>query len=212
MNPFDTPISLAIIAITTIVSMQGFYNPMVKEQLLFRPYTIQNRGDWFRFISSGMIHADWLHLIFNMYTFYSFGPFVELYFGDIFDEWGRLVFVFYYVSAIAAAQLPVYFKQKDNPLYGALGASGAVSAVILTTIFLVPTVPISLFFLPTIPGFLFAIIYMAVSSYLGRRSDDNIAHDVHFYGAVYGFVFLIPFRPDLAKSFAMQVVDYMSSF
>ena len=202
----DSPLTIAIIVVTCLISFQGFSNQMVLQQLLFRPFSIQNRGEWYRFISSGMIHADVMHLFFNMFSFWSFGPIVEMAFVDLFDEWGRLLYVLYYISAIAAASLPVFFQQRENAVYASLGASGAVSAVILTTIFLHPTMSVGLLFLPIpIPGYLFAIIYMAASAYLSGRSRDNIAHDVHLYGAIYGFLFLIPFKPFLWERFVEQV-------
>jgi membrane associated rhomboid family serine protease len=198
--------SIAIVAITCLVSFQAFNNPVFKQQMLFRPYSIQNNGEWHRFVSSGLIHADWMHLLFNMVSFWSFGPIVEMAFGDLFGEWGRLLFVLYYVSAIVAADLPVFFKHRHNALYSGLGASGAVSAVILTAVFLYPTISVGFLFLPfPMPGFVFAILYLGVSAYMSERSRDNIAHDVHLYGAIYGLLFLIPFKPWLFQHFIDQI-------
>jgi membrane associated rhomboid family serine protease len=202
----ESPVSIAIIAITCLISFQAFSNELVKQQLLFRPFSIENNGEWYRFLSSGLIHADWMHLLFNMISFWAFGPIVESAFTDLFDEWGRLLFVLYYVSAIVVADVPVYFKHRHNALYAGLGASGAVSAVILTAIFLHPNMSVAFLLLPfPMPGFVFAILYMGASAYMSERGRDNIAHDVHLYGAIYGLLFLIPFKPWLVERFIDQI-------
>lgn len=184
-------ITVIIIIITGIVSFVAFSNHKLLDQFIFYPPDVR-RGQWYRFFSCGLIHADWGHLLFNMLALYMFGQVVEAKFVEIFGMYGKLIYLAMYVLALAASVIPTYTKNKDNYHYRSLGASGAVSAVIFSGILFFPLVGIGLFFIPIfIAGFLFGIIYLLVSNWLDRRGGGNINHSAHIFGALFGIGFTI---------------------
>ena len=197
-----------LVALTGIISYQAFTNLSMKQQLLFHPTSIQARGEWYRFFTSGFIHADWGHLIINMFVLYQFGEVVEIYFEQIFGlSAGRVIYILFYLSAIAIASIPSYFKHNDNNYYRALGASGATSAIVFVYVFFDPW---QWFIFPPLPGVLMAIGYLWYSSYMAKRGNDNIGHDAHFWGAFYGLVFIfsiaIFYRPELLDYFLVKLL------
>ncbi len=187
-------ITLLIIIITTAVSLIAFNNEKIKEGLLFWPAEIKSRGQYYRFFSGGLVHGDLMHLAFNMISFLSFGEYLEGYLfssPDYFGSSGKMLFTILYVTALVASVIPDYIENRDNFSYRALGASGAVSAVIFAFIMLEPTMKLRLFFSIPIPGYIFGILFLAISVILARRGGDNIGHRAHFSGAIYGVLFMI---------------------
>lgn len=183
--------TLIIIIITSLVSFTAFSNEKIMNDLIFYPPAVQ-RGQWYRFFSCGLLHADIGHLIFNMLTLYFFGGGVENNFEALFGKYGKLIYLAMYILALGACLLPTYGKNKDNYHYRSLGASGAVSAVVFASILFNPLRGISLFFIPVfIAGFLFGLIYLVVSSMLDRKGGSNVNHSAHIYGALFGIVFTI---------------------
>jgi membrane associated rhomboid family serine protease len=184
-------ITLIIIIITGIVSFIAFSNHNLLEQFIFYPPAVR-RGQFYRFFSCGLIHADWGHLIFNMLALYMFGGIVELRFTEVFGASGKLIYLAMYVLALAVSVIPTYINNKDNYHYRSLGASGAVSAVIFAGILFEPLVGIGLFFIPVyLAGFLFGILYLLVSGWLDRKGGGNINHSAHIFGALFGIGFTI---------------------
>ncbi|HEY6502919.1 MAG TPA: rhomboid family intramembrane serine protease [Chitinophagaceae bacterium] len=199
----EISITLIIIIITGIISFSAFNNQRLMDQLIFYPPAIK-RGQWYRFFSCGLLHADIGHLLFNMFALYIFGegrintqygPIftgVEFQFVEIFGTKGKLIYLLMYILALAASLLPTYSKNTDNYHYRSLGASGAVSAVIFSSILFHPLMGMGLFFIPVfIAGFLFGIIYLLVSNWLEKRGQDNINHSAHIFGALFGIGFTI---------------------
>ncbi len=207
-------ITIIILLLTCIVSFTAFSNEKITEDLIFYPPAITNRNQWYRFITCGFIHADFMHLAFNMYTFYLFGDMVERAFTEIFPGTGKALYIVLYISSLAVCLLPTYLQHKNNYHYRSLGASGAVSAVIFIGIFLNPTMGMSIFPIPVnIPAFVFGPLYLLVSVYLAKKGRGNINHSAHIWGAVYGIVFfavacqlLSSFRP--VESFINEVSGY----
>jgi membrane associated rhomboid family serine protease len=163
--------------------------------LLFWPAEIDSRKQYYRFFTCGLVHADYMHLAFNMWALYTFGRYVEQYLFShpaLFGASGKIFFLVLYLSSIIISAVPDYYKNRDNFGYRALGASGAVSAVIFAGIMLQPNLPISILFIPYgIPGYIFGILFLALSAYLAKKGGTNIGHGAHFTGAVYGLVFTI---------------------
>lgn len=207
-------ITIAIIALTCIVSFTAFSNAKLMDDLIFYPPAITNRNQWYRFITCGFIHADITHLGFNMYSFYMFGDAIEDFFTRIYGDKGKIIFLLLYLTSLFACLLPTYFQNKVNYHYKSLGASGAVSAVVFAFVFLAPTQSLGLIFIPIhFPAFLFGIIYLGISAYLARKGSSRINHSAHFWGAVYGIVFLIvtsAFLSDFSPidNFVQQVTGY----
>ncbi len=202
-------VSIIIILVTAGFSIIAFSNPILFDRLKFNPFFVKNSREWYRSVSYGFLHADWMHLIINMYVLYSFGSVVEIFFGLLFQEKAQFYFVLMYVSALAVSILPDLKKHKDNPYYNAVGASGAVSAVVFASILFFPVGEIYLFFIPIgIPAFIFGGIYLGYSIYMAKRQRDNIGHLAHFSGAVFGFLFPLMFKPELFILFVNQIVLY----
>ena len=208
-------ITIIIIAITCIISFMAFSNQRLIDDFIFYPPAITQRQQWYRFITCGFIHADIMHLAFNMISLYMFGQIVEKMFDRfLFPGYGKTMFILFYLSALAISLLPTYSQHKDNYYYRSLGASGATSAVVFAGIFLFPTEEIGIFIIPPIiPGFIFAPLFLFISARLEKRGDDNINHSAHIWGSVYGIVFLIisctffsTYKP--LQSFINQVVRY----
>lgn len=208
-------ITLAIVALTCVISFTAFSNEKVINDLIFYPPAISNNSQWYRFVSCGFIHADMMHLAFNMYSFYLFGDMVERAFEAIFGGAGKLLYLILYIAALAICLVPTYLQHKDNYHYRSLGASGAVSAVIFVGIFLNPTMGLGIFPLPFhIPGFIFGPLYLILSAYMAKKGHGNINHSAHIWGAIFGIVFLIitcqflsDYRP--VQVFINQVLDYL---
>ena len=211
-------ITLAIIVITSVISIIAFNNDRLKNDFIFYPPSISEDNQWYRFFTCGLIHANTAHLFFNMYTLYLFGDAVEANFLDIFGSMGKLLYIIMYVTALVACLLPTYLKHKDNPYYSSLGASGAIAAVVFAFIFLNPTVKMFLIFVPIpLPAFVFGVLYLIVTSYLARRGGSHINHSAHLWGSIYGAFFLLVTaftiaHRNLAGEFAAEITQYFQSF
>ena len=185
-------ITTIIVIITTLVSIGGFSNKKIIEDLIFYPPAVTMQNQWYRFFTCGLIHADWGHLFFNMLSLYLFGQYVEDAFGNLFGVYGKWVYLALYISALLISLLPTFAKNKNNYQYRSLGASGAVSAVIFAGLMLAPTLGIYIFFIPIpIPGFIFAPLYLIISALLDKKGAGNINHSAHIWGSIYGLAFVI---------------------
>jgi membrane associated rhomboid family serine protease len=198
-----------ILGVTILASLIAFGNETFFNKNKFVPYLInRNPMEWFRFISSGFIHADFMHLFLNMFVFYSFGSNLNYYFNDMFGTKANLYFLFLYISAIAVSEIPTYVKNRNNPHYASIGASGAVAAITFANILISPTSDILMMGI-RMPAIVFGVIYLAAEYFLGKRKGDNINHDAHFWGAVYGFVFTGVLQPQLFTSFIGKVLSLL---
>lgn len=202
-------ITLLLVGVTCIVSFLAFGNHALIENLIFYPYRIWRNNEWHRLVSCSFIHADFGHLLFNMFALYSFGEYIEASFGGLYGAMGRPLYVLMYFGAVATADVYNLFAQKNNPHYRSLGASGGVAAVIFSFILLNPYGGISIFFLPSIPAFIFGPLYLAYCVYMAKRGTDNIGHIAHFTGSVFGFVFPILFEPRLFIRFVNLLTNAM---
>ena len=198
-----TPITISIIAITCLISIAGFSNPKIINELIFWPPAITNHRQYYRFVTCGFVHANFMHLAFNMFTLYFFGRIMELYYM------GRLglehyYFFILYIGALIISVLPTYFKQKNNYNYRSLGASGAVCAVLFAFVLLEPWQTIYVFVIP-VPAIIYAVLFLVYSMYMSKKGGDYINHDAHFYGALFGVVFTLILRPHLFNDFLNQL-------
>lgn len=193
----------AIIIITVLVSIAAWQSRPLFERLIFWSPAIR-RGQIDRFITHGFIHADAMHLLFNMFTLYFFGRIIERFY---ISKFGSLGFVSFYVLAIIAAIIPTFLKHKNNPNYASLGASGAVSAVLFAFILFAPWQTIYLFAVVPIPAILFAVAYTAYSIYADRRGTGNTNHSAHLYGAIFGVVATLAIEPQLIGHFITALLN-----
>lgn len=196
-------ITYAILFLTIGFSAYAMNNPEVKYKYIFHPYSINHYNQHYRFLSHAFLHGDYLHLAFNMYALWMFGPIVEkqvlpLLLGDLGEPNAKLGMAFYillYTGAIYASSISEYFKNKNNTHYTSLGASGAVNALIFSFITCSPMSQLGFFFIP-MPAFVFGILYLGISYYLSKRrtgsdSVDRIGHEAHFWGAIFGILFTL---------------------
>ena len=181
-----------MIIITCIISFITFNNEEIKSNLLFSPYQYLNYKKWWILISHGFIHADFLHLFFNMYVLYIFGPTLEFYFINS-SELGGFYYIGFYLLGIIFSTLPSIFKHKNNPSYNSLGASGAVSSVVFAYIIIYPLRELGLILIPGLflPGFIFGVFYLLAEHYLSKKQYSNIAHDAHISGSLFGVFFIL---------------------
>ena len=185
-------ITLAIIIVTVLISYQAFNNHDLADKLIFQPASVRD-GQWYRLITYGVLHADFTHLLFNMFTFYLFGSYIENIFKLQFGQRpGSAAFILLYVSGLIISILPTYFKQKDNYYYKGLGASGAVSAIVFAYILINPMNFMGILFIPImLPAFLFGFIFVFISIYLDKNEVGGINHTAHITGGLFGVLFTV---------------------
>ena len=189
-----------IIGLTSLISYTAFTNKDLTKKLIFNPYIVSNKKQWYRMFSSTLVHSNWEHLIFNMLTLFFFGPSVEYQLGTFF-------FVLLYVVGAFISSLPSFIKNKDNQWYNALGASGAVSAILYAQILFHPLHMLYVFFIP-MPAIVFGVLYLFYSARMAKKGTDNIGHDAHFWGAVFGFLFPILLSLDYLSNFFNEILDF----
>lgn len=189
-------ILIIIIASTVLVSARAFQDRALFHKLLFSSYLIHTKKQYYRFFSHAWVHGDWMHLLVNMYVLFSFGNFLISAFHYYFSVDASLLFCIFYAIALPVSSLFSFRKEKDNPYYNAVGASGGVSAVVFASIFFDPWNMLYFFGVIPIPGFVFGIGYLIYSYRMGQKGTDNIGHDAHFWGAIFGFSFPILMKPE----------------
>lgn len=186
-------ITYLLLAVTVLVSVKGFSDPSFTRKYFFNAHDVVHYKNWYRCFTHGFLHANWMHLGFNMYGLYLFGRGVEIRLIDDFGIKGYIIYAVLYLLGIIVSTTWPLIKNKDNPGYNALGASGAVSAVVFAFIILNPTSELGLIILPGIylPAYIFGPLYLVAEYLLSRRGGTGIAHDAHIGGAIFGIIFII---------------------
>lgn len=203
-------ITIILIVITGIISYLAFSNPGLAEKMQFNSAKVVHQKEYYRLITHAFIHANWTHLFVNMFVLYFFGRGVENYFSAYFGNRATAYFLLLYFGGILVANLWSLVTQKNNYYYNAVGASGAVSAMLFTFIFFNPWELLYFFMIIPIPGILFAAGYLVYSYQMSKKKSDNVAHDAHFLGAVFGFVFPIILQPNLFQRFIDQLFSFIN--
>jgi len=194
----DTPVSWAIFAITIAISLFAFYNESFYNKLILQPYNVSRGKSIYTLITSGFIHADWMHLLFNMLSYYFFAFYLE-------SKIGHWQFGFLYMVSLVLSDLPSVMKHKNDFWYRSLGASGAVSAVIFSYILFNPLHDLYIMFSIPIPAIIFGVLYLVYCSYASKRGIGNINHDAHFFGSLSGIIITIILLPHSAHDF-IQII------
>lgn len=195
--------SLIIIIFTVLVSISAFSNSTMYDKMILWPKRMAETNEYYRLLTSGFIHADYMHLFFNMLALYFFGSVVEQYYQ--FLGLSRVFFLLLYFGGIVASSLPSYIKHRENGYYRSLGASGGVSAVLFAFVYFAPWQTIYIWFIP-VPGIIAAVGYVIYSAYMSKQGRGYINHDAHLWGAVFGFMFTLLFAPDHGKIFLYQLL------
>lgn len=198
-----------IIGITCIVSLIAFSNHELFARLKFNAYDAQHSRHWYRFLTYGFLHADFIHLFVNMLVLYSFGRIVESFYGFLFPGKAGFYFILLYLGGLILAALPGYRKHRNDIFYNAVGASGAVSAVLFASILLYPSGKIMLLFIPIpIPAPVFGVLYIVYEYYMAKRGGDNIGHDAHLWGALFGIIFTLALKPAVGAVFLQKILNF----
>ncbi len=192
---FITPVASVIFVITVLTSLLAFSNPQVYERLILSPHQVYRKQNVYTLLTSGLIHKDWMHLFFNMLSYYFFAFRLE---GII----GHWQFAVLYLVSLVLSDLPTVMKHREDFWYRTLGASGAVSAVVFSFILFDPMTKMMILPLPIpIPAILFGVLYLVYCVYAGRQQADTINHDAHFYGALNGIIITIILYPSVVPYF-----------
>lgn len=205
--------TILLIAITCIISIIAFKRKDIFDKLQLNPYAVYHKKEWYRVISHGFLHGDWMHLFINMFVLFSFGNSVERIFKDLAEQGiiksPVLSFVILYFTSMIFATVTSIKKHKDNYWYNSVGASGAVSAIVFTHIFFYPLRAIELYAIIPIPGIILGLAYLAYSQYMIKKGGGNVNHDAHFIGAIFGFLFPILLEPKLINVFLGQLFNFL---
>lgn len=201
MNEFSQyPITILLIASNVIFSLLALNSRSVLNQTIMWPYGVNRDKQYYRFITSGFIHADLIHLFFNMFTLFFFGRNMEIIFSAL-QLGGPLAYLGLYFSALIVSDIPSYLKNIDNPGYHSLGASGAVSAVVFASVIFSPWSSVYLYGAIKLSALLFAVLYVVYCVYMSKKSVDNINHDAHLWGSLFGVAFtlilILSIQPEL---------------
>ncbi|MCX7697291.1 MAG: rhomboid family intramembrane serine protease [Bacteroidales bacterium] len=197
---------LWILILTTLISVLAFSSSNLMSKMMFRPYQIYEHGEWYRFFTYGLVHADLIHLLVNMWVLYIFGSVVETSLVQLKGFRGEMFFLMLYVGGLVFSPLLSFQKHKKDIFYSAVGASGAISAVVFAFIIMYPLAPLMIFPIPIqIPAVFFGIAYVIYSWYMSRKANDQIGHDAHLLGAIYGIVFMFIIEPRLILHFFSKI-------
>lgn len=225
---FASPVASTIFVITIFTSIRAFSDADLRYKFTYNPYRMVRENQYQMVITHGLIHGGWMHLIFNMLAFYFFAfnleggtnpvP-TELIEQRILETGGQNLdkilerdfsnrnlghwqFALLYVVSLIVGSVPGLAQHKDDSWYNSVGASGAISGVVLSAIIMSPEIGIGLLFIPGhIPGWIFALLFLAFSFFASFRKIGNIAHDAHLFGAIAGIVMTVLLRPDVATTF-----------
>ena len=187
------PVPILLIASVAIVSLLGLASEPVRRALILSPYQVRKNGHVHRLLTAGWVHADFSHLAFNMFSLYFFTE-------QTIRVLGVTRYLVLYVTAVIVGFIPTTLRYMRKPNYSSLGASGAVAAVMFSAVLLVPKLKLQLMFLPIpVPGIVFAVAYLAYSAWHSVAAGDDINHDAHFSGAIYGALLTYLFEPALVE-------------
>lgn len=201
-------ITLTIIVITVLVTIYGWQNESFLDGLVLNPVKVIQRRQWYRLLTSGFVHADLGHLVFNMFTLYFFGTLIEQVFGALFGPNGTIYLLAFYLIAIIVSDIPTLIRHRNRSNYNSLGASGGVSALLFGAIMFFPTEKILIMGVIPIPGFIFGALYMGYSFYESRRGRGTINHDAHLFGAVFGVFVVVLLYPPVVPAFVQQIAGW----
>lgn len=195
--------NLIIIVLTCVVSYTAFNNAKLMNDWILLPFKAQRDKQYYRYITYGFLHADGMHLLFNMITLYFFGRVMESFYTATLGPFGYALF---YLGGLVFSVLPSALKNQNNARYATLGASGAVSAVLFAYILFEPWTTLLIFFVPC-PAIIYAVLYVAYSIWLDKKGGDNVNHSAHLWGAAYGVGATLLIQPSVINQFINQLMN-----
>ncbi|MBL7980700.1 MAG: rhomboid family intramembrane serine protease [Flavobacteriales bacterium] len=194
----EPSITIHLIIAITLVSVVAFGDQRLFSALLFEPFVMKARGEWYRVVTHAFVHANWPHLVVNMFVLYMFGRNVELLYGMVSERPVWSTYLLLFLGGVVFSSLPGFKRHALDPSYRAVGASGGVSSVLFAQVLMLPTTEVRFLLLPIpLQAWLFGVLYLVYSWQMDKRGGDNVAHDAHFYGAVFGVLFTVVLDPRL---------------
>ena len=200
-----TPVASIIFAFTIVTSIYTFSNHQFFGRFMLHPYSVSRGQRLYTLLTSGLIHRDWGHLLFNMLTFYFFGFSLEALLVGL-SAWGHLQFAVIYILGLVLSDLGTVFKQRNNASYYSLGASGAICAVLFSFILFDPKMMLGIFMVIPMPAWLFGLLFLGYCVWASKNAKDSINHDAHFFGAIFGIIVTIAFYPWIIQHFISQFI------
>ena len=189
---------MAIIGLVTYIAWQ---KPALHSKLMLNPYSVVQNKQYYRLLTSGFVHNNSMHLFLNLLTLYFFGQAIEQIFGLAFRGAGVLLYIVFFITAIVVANIPTTLKYREQPHYNSLGASGGVSALVLAFVLFDPIRDLCLYGILCLPGYILGGLFIVYSVVMSKRNVDNINHDAHLFGAIYGVAFTLLIRPQTLRTF-----------
>ncbi|MEZ4907268.1 MAG: rhomboid family intramembrane serine protease [Saprospiraceae bacterium] len=192
-----------------IVSLQGFSNGAFFDKFKNYPYRINRNNEYYRMLTSGFLHGGWVHLLINLFVFWQFGSFVEdyifvSYYGIV---WGRILYLLLFLLSVIFANIYSTIKNKNNPYYASIGASGAVSAILFSYTLFSPWSLIYLYAVIPIYTIVAGVLYLIYSQWASNNSNDHIDHSAHFYGALFGIIYTLVVIPPAFGNFINELIN-----
>lgn len=184
-----------------IITYYAWQNPDVHRKLMLNTYATYHQKQFERLVTSGFVHNNGMHLFMNLFTLYFFGGAIEDIFTFYFGDAGNFIYILLFLTAVGISSIPTLLKQKDNPNYNSLGASGGVSALVMAFILFDPLQDLCLYAVLCLPGYILGILFILYSIVMSKRGTDNINHDAHLYGALYGVLFILILKPSTFQEF-----------
>jgi len=201
-------LTLLLVIATSAISIYAWQNKDLTNKWIFNPYSVYKYNQYYRFITSGFLHSGWIHLFFNMFVLYMFGQQVEGVFSSIYGATtGKIIFGGLYILGIIISDIPTFLKHRNAAYYNALGASGGVSSVLFSFVLFDPVQKLYLYGLIGLPGIVWAALYVVYSIYMGKQGSDNINHDAHLYGGIFGIIYTIIVFPSVVPHFLEQLTQ-----
>jgi membrane associated rhomboid family serine protease len=206
MNEGIKGLSLLIIIINVLISYKGFRDASFFQKYKFEVDGILIGRQYNRILSSGFLHVGWVHLIFNMLAFYYFS-------FEVGQNLGLANILIIYFGSLAAGNLFALYIHRNHGDYSAVGASGAVSGIIFSSIIIFPETKIGILFIDGgIPGWAFGIIYILFSIYGIKSKKTNIGHEAHLGGAIAGILISLMLQPSLFQAHSIVIALFLFPF
>ncbi len=199
-------VTYGLMILIGLVTYAAWKKPELHAKLMLNPHRTIHDQEYWRLITSGFVHNNPMHLFLNLFTLYFFGTAIERIFTLLYDDTGLVLYMVLFATAVIVANLPTLFKHKNNPNYNSLGASGGVAALVLAFILFDPLRDLCLYAILCLPGYILGAIFIVYSIIMGKRGKDNINHDAHLWGAIYGVIFILILRPSTIESFLNAVL------
>lgn len=194
-------VTILLMLITVGLSLWAWSNENILYKLALSSYDASHYKQYYRLLTSGFVHIDFMHLGFNMLAMYGFGHTVEFAFVNKFGFIGELMYVAMYLLVIIVANLPGYQKYKNDSRHISLGASGGISALVLMSVLFSPMSMVTFFFIP-MPAIMMGVLFIGYSYYMGRNQYDNVDHECHLYGALCGIIAVLFLFPEVIVNFS----------